>query len=244
VIAAFGAWSAAVWGARLVNIWRDVLLSTDEKVALSVIALIFVGLGLVVLVIGIGLRRWAVTRPDVVAIGVLGGWTVGVWVLRTIDIVRSSELAGGDEHGAAFVVVHGVLALGSIALAALAWRAVSGPASGRQSPADSIAPAMGQPVHVLHKPSSTPGVLRFETNRNLTGMGKEIYRSIDDVVRDRPPDVLAKRLFEAGGVSGVTVYGGVINVQADDSRADALQKVIEDLYLFYQPGDPPQMVTE
>jgi hypothetical protein len=104
---------------------------------------------------------------------------------------------------------------------------------------------MGQPVHVLQKPSSTPGVLRFETNRNLTGMGKEIYRSPDDIVRDRPPDVLAHRLFQRGGVRAVTVYGGVVTVQVDDARiAGDVQKIIEDLYLYYQPGDPPQMVVE
>jgi hypothetical protein len=104
---------------------------------------------------------------------------------------------------------------------------------------------MGQPVTVLQKPSSTPGVLRFETNRTLTGMGKEIYHSPDDIIRDRPPDVLAQRLFERGGVTGVTVYGGVITVQVDDARiARDVQKIIEDLYLYYQPGDPPQIVAE
>ena len=37
-------------------------------------------------------------------------------------------------------------------------------------------PAMGQPITVVEKPSSTPGVARFETNRSLTGMGHERYR--------------------------------------------------------------------
>ena len=104
---------------------------------------------------------------------------------------------------------------------------------------------MGQPVHVLQKPSSTPGVLRFESNRTLTGMGKEIYGSVDDIVRDRPPDVLARRLFESGRVTSVTVYGGVITVQVDHTGvAPQIQKIIEDLYLYYQPGDPPQIVAE
>jgi hypothetical protein len=35
---------------------------------------------------------------------------------------------------------------------------------------------MGQPVTVIEKPSSVSGVVRFETNRPLTGMGHEIYR--------------------------------------------------------------------
>lgn len=104
---------------------------------------------------------------------------------------------------------------------------------------------MGQPVHVLQKPSSVPGVLRFETNRTLTGMGKEIYHSVADIIRDRPPDVLARRLFDHGGVTGVTVYGGVVTVQVEHPRvAGEVQKIIEDLYLYYQPGDPPQIVSE
>ena len=104
---------------------------------------------------------------------------------------------------------------------------------------------MGQPVTVLQKPSSVPGVLRFETNRTLTGMGKEIYHSLDDIVRERPPDSLARRLRESGHVSQVTVYGGIVTVQVErTSVAPQVQKIIEDLYLYYQPGDPPQIVTE
>ena len=38
---------------------------------------------------------------------------------------------------------------------------------------------MGQPVAVVHKPSSVPGVIRFEANRSLTGMGHERYPSRD-----------------------------------------------------------------
>lgn len=109
----------------------------------------------------------------------------------------------------------------------------------------SILAAMGQPVTVIRKPSSTPGTFRFETNRTLTGMGKELYHSVDDIVRDRPPDVLARRLFEQGSVKQVTVYGGVITVQTTDpGAADELQTIVEDLYKYYQPGDPPQIVTE
>ena len=35
---------------------------------------------------------------------------------------------------------------------------------------------MGQPITVVAKPAVTPGVLRLETNRSLTGMGHERYR--------------------------------------------------------------------
>ncbi len=101
---------------------------------------------------------------------------------------------------------------------------------------------MGQPVSVVQKTSSIPGVLRFETNRNLTGMGKEIYASPADIERDRPTDRLARRLFDLGGVHNVVVYGGVITVEADAGLAPRVQAVIQDLYLYYQPGDAPQMV--
>ncbi len=38
---------------------------------------------------------------------------------------------------------------------------------------------MGQPVTVIEKPSSHPGVVRYETNRVLTGMGHDL------IARDR-----------------------------------------------------------
>src|SRR5262245_56707113 len=82
IVSLFGAWSAFVWATRTVNVWRDLLLSTDEKVVLTVVAAIFVVLGVAALCIGVGLRKWAPTRVDVITVGVLGGWTCGVWLLR------------------------------------------------------------------------------------------------------------------------------------------------------------------
>jgi hypothetical protein len=96
---------------------------------------------------------------------------------------------------------------------------------------------MGQPISVVEKTSSVPGVFRYETNRSLTGMGKEIYRSPDDIIKNRPPDLLAGRLFEAGGVEEVSVYGGVVTVRASGDSA-RYKEIIEGLYTFYQPGDP------
>jgi hypothetical protein len=49
----------------------------------------------------------------------LAGWTLGVWVVRAVDIAFLSD------HGAAFVIVHVVLAVVSVALALLAARAVT-----------------------------------------------------------------------------------------------------------------------
>jgi hypothetical protein len=99
---------------------------------------------------------------------------------------------------------------------------------------------MGQSVTVVAKPSSNPEILRFEINRSLTGMGHERYRSLDDVILDRPVDRLARRLFEHGGVDGVHVNSSVITVDLAGGRVgDGLQEIIEDLFRFY-PGTPDE----
>jgi hypothetical protein len=104
---------------------------------------------------------------------------------------------------------------------------------------------MGQPITVIAKRSSNPGILRFETNRVLTGMGGERFQSVDDITDDRWVDRLARRLFENGGVDMVHVYDNIITVHiADPAQAAGITQVIEDLYLFYHEGDPPPTVQE
>ena len=41
-------------------------------------------------------------------------------------------------------------------------------------------------------------------------MGHERYSSIDDVSENRPPDVLARLLFESGKVSALHIHGNVV----------------------------------
>ena len=97
--------------------------------------------------------------------------------------------------------------------------------------------AMGQPIVVKEKPSSNPGVVRFETNRALTGMGHERYRSTDEVWGERPPDELARRLFARGGVDQVHVNGNIVTVDLTKGfDADGIQRIIETLYLHYPPA--------
>jgi hypothetical protein len=97
--------------------------------------------------------------------------------------------------------------------------------------------AMGQPINVVEKPSSTPGVARFETNRSLTGMGHERYASVDAIVDHRAVDELARRLFDSGGVRSVHVNGSVITVELVDGwTGDRLLDVIRGLYIHYPPS--------
>lgn len=99
---------------------------------------------------------------------------------------------------------------------------------------------MGQSITVVQKPSAIPGVVRFETNRNLTGMGHERYRGPGDVVKDRIVDRLAARLFEAGGVDAVHIYGNVVTVDlSKGATGDHLADAIEDLFVHYVPGVLP-----
>jgi hypothetical protein len=99
---------------------------------------------------------------------------------------------------------------------------------------------MGQPVTVIEKPSSHVGVVRFETNRVLTGMGHERYTSTDQAVGERPADVLARRLFERGGIAAIHVNGSVITIELEKSDAKGIKEIIEGLYTYYLPGvEPP-----
>lgn len=97
---------------------------------------------------------------------------------------------------------------------------------------------MGQPIVVTEKPSSYPGVVRFETNRALTGMGHERYLAGTEVWGDRPPDELARRLFRSPSVSGVQINGNVVTVDlVKGYDARGLREVVENLYRFY-PDQP------
>jgi hypothetical protein len=101
-------------------------------------------------------------------------------------------------------------------------------------------PAMGQPINVVEKPSSTPGLARFEINRSLTGMGHEHYASIDDVLGHRPVDELARRLFDTGGVTEIHANGSMVTVHLVDGwTGDKLLDVIRGLYIYYPPGAAP-----
>lgn len=96
---------------------------------------------------------------------------------------------------------------------------------------------MGEPVTATEKPSNREGFVRFETNRSFTGMGHERYTADQEIIGDRPPDVLAKRLFETGQVDEVHVYAQAITVKLfKGATTDGLRDIIEDLYTYYLPG--------
>ncbi len=101
---------------------------------------------------------------------------------------------------------------------------------------------MGMLITVTEKPSARHGVVRFETNRALTGMAHERYRAGDVIDGDRGPDRIARALFEHGGASSVHVHGNQIVVElAPGGTTDGMAERIENLFIHYKPGVLPSI---
>jgi hypothetical protein len=99
---------------------------------------------------------------------------------------------------------------------------------------------MGQLVAVTEKPSSSRGIVRFELNRALTGMGHERFASVADTYGDRPAAVLANRLFATGQVGAVHVYANIVTVDlAKGATGTGLADIIRNLHTYWYPGMHP-----
>ena len=113
------------------------------------------------------------------------------------------------------------------------------PAPGR---AANTVSAMGQLITVTSRAGVRPDVKHFELNRSLTGMQTERYRSAEDTSGGRPPDELARRLFDLGA-TGVTIYSSTVTVTAPEQQWGALQPKVEEtianLFIYYGEGAPP-----
>lgn len=114
-LAALVAWTLFVWGGRLRNLARG---DEDAPVSLG-LAVAFCVLALVV----VALRITAPVDRLRVVVRVLAATTVGVWVVRGVQIATA-------DHPIGFIAVHTALALVSIGLAV--W-AVRSPSTGRDA---------------------------------------------------------------------------------------------------------------
>jgi hypothetical protein len=102
---------------------------------------------------------------------------------------------------------------------------------------------MGQVVSVFEQPSSDPGVVRLELNRTLTGMAHETYVRGTPVHGNRPPDVLARLLFEEGErVRRVHMYSNQVTIELEPwSSGEGLAEIVRELYVHYKPGVTPSL---
>ena len=101
---------------------------------------------------------------------------------------------------------------------------------------------MGQLVGVVEKPSSAPGVVRFELNRSLSGMGHEQFSSVLDAVGPEPSASLARQLFATGKVAGVHVFSNMVTVDIEKGHdSDGLADIVREMYRYWKPGvEPPE----
>lgn len=105
---------------------------------------------------------------------------------------------------------------------------------------------MGEIVNVIERPSARPGIVRFQTNRALSGMGHERFVAGQPIEDDRPVDELARRILARGGVAAVHINGNVITVDLEKGYdADGIAEIIQGLYTFYTatPADPAPDAT-
>jgi hypothetical protein len=110
---------------------------------------------------------------------------------------------------------------------------------------------MGQPITVVETRSNRPGILRFELNRPMSGMGHERWTLEHPVEGDRPVDELARRLLAHGGVDAVHMNGSIVTVTlARGSTGEGLGDVVRSLFRFYPdarddaPPSPPEGEAE
>lgn len=97
-------------------------------------------------------------------------------------------------------------------------------------------------IAVTEKPSARHGMVRFETNRALTGMAHERYQTLEDAWGERPPDVLARMLLETGNVESVHIHGNQVMVQLrPGGSTEGMAQAITDLFTHYKPGVLPSI---
>jgi hypothetical protein len=100
---------------------------------------------------------------------------------------------------------------------------------------------MGQMVGVVERKSTMPGVVRFELNRSLSGMGHEQFASAVDAIGPTPSASLARQLFATGKVDSVHVYSNIVTVDvAKGYDSSGLADIVREMYRYWKPGvEPP-----
>jgi hypothetical protein len=100
---------------------------------------------------------------------------------------------------------------------------------------------MGQLVGVVEKRSTTPGVVRFELNRSLSGMGHERFGSTVDAIGTTPSASLARQLFATGKVDSIHIYGNMVTVDIGKGHdSSGLADIVREMYRYWKPGvEPP-----
>lgn len=104
---------------------------------------------------------------------------------------------------------------------------------------------MGQSITVFERRTRDPYRFRYEINRSLTGMAHHRYTAPPPATQDRPPDVLARRLFERADLKSVHIYSNVIEVEfrtgVSTETINGMPDLISELYIHYREGVTPSI---
>ena len=119
-LAALGIWTLFVWATRIDNVLAQDDLTAAGPAARLALAVSFTGAGVALLAVAWRARDRVLSRVEALLVEVACWWTIGIW------LVRGVQISLGD-HDAAFVAVHVVLGVVSIALAAVTLRSTTMP---------------------------------------------------------------------------------------------------------------------
>ena len=120
VLVVFVAWTAYVWASRIVNALGSDTESTGGKIFSTVLSVVL--LALAVGVVTVLVRSWKapLTAGGAKVLAVAAGATIVVWLIRVPQILMTDH--GPDVNGTAFNIVHTMLGVVSVVLAALVWQ--------------------------------------------------------------------------------------------------------------------------
>ncbi|HUG00104.1 MAG TPA: hypothetical protein VMM60_18410 [Ilumatobacter sp.] len=104
---------------------------------------------------------------------------------------------------------------------------------------------MGQLVGVVEKPSTAPGVVRYELNRTLSGMGHERFVSLLDTHATTPSSSLARQLLSTGKVASVHIHSNIVTVDLEKGfTSDGLADIVREMYRYWKPGVVPPVFED
>lgn len=140
ILPAFVIWTAFVWTSRISNTLRSTTESTGGKVFSTVLSLLMLVLAASVAVALVRGWRSPMSSASIRSMRIAAIATVVVWLVRVPQIVFLDD---DPTHGAPFKIVHSVLGLISIVLAAGVWMVA------RQAGVDAPGRSAGDPARVV-----------------------------------------------------------------------------------------------
>ena len=120
VLAVFVAWTAYVWASRIANALGSDTESTGGKIFSTVLSIALLALAAAVVTVMVRSWKAPLTVGGAKVLAVAAGATIIVWLIRVPQILMTDH--GPEVNGTAFNIVHTMLGVVSVVLAALVWQ--------------------------------------------------------------------------------------------------------------------------